>query len=116
MSAMQLNASSFRGTSLSTRVGVALPRAGHVVVPVRAAQTLQGKVVSTHSDKTTVVQVDNVSIHPLYSKRVKRSKKYTAHNEKGECKIGDIVKLTPTRPLSKTKRFIVDEIVQKSTI
>jgi len=86
------------------------------VTQIRAAQALQGKVISTGTEKTTIVQVENVSIHPLYKKRVKRTKNYTAHDEKGECKVGDIVRLEPTRPLSKTKRFAVEDIIQESQI
>lgn len=80
-------------------------------VTIRAAQSLQGKVVSVGENKTTIVAVENVNIHPLYSKRVKRTKRHTAHDEKGECQVGDLVMLKPCRPLSKTKRFVVEEII-----
>lgn len=92
-------------------MGVAQPRAQSFVV--RAAQTLQGKVVSVNQNKTTIVAVENISVHPLYSKRVKRTTRYTAHDERGVCEIGDVVKLVPCRPLSKKKRFTVEDIVMK---
>lgn len=109
---MNLQTSSFRGTQMATRVGVAQPRAAQSFV-VRAAQTLQGKVVSVNQNKTTIVAVENITVHPLYSKRVKRTTRYTAHDERGECQIGDVVKLAPCRPLSKKKRFTVEDIVMK---
>ena len=110
---MQLRTSSFRGTQVAaSRSGVAQPRVAPCLV-VRAAQSLQGKVVSVGSDKTTIVSVENISVHPLYSKRVKRTKRYTVHDDKGECEVGDLVKLAPCRPLSKNKRFTVEEVVMK---
>jgi len=54
-------------------------------------------------------------VHPLYSKRVKRTVRHTCQDDKGEAAVGDLVTLVPTRPLSKTKRFIVDEVLQKAT-
>jgi small subunit ribosomal protein S17 len=112
---MMNSTSAFVGTVVPLRAQTRVVRT-RCVTQTRAAQALQGKVISTGSDKTTIVQVENVSIHPLYKKRVKRTKNYTAHDEKGECKVGDIVRLEPTRPLSKTKRFSVDSIVQESQI
>ena len=53
---------------------------------------------------------------PLYGKRVKYSKKYTAHDEKNEAKIGDVVRIVETRPLSKTKRYRLVEIIEKAVI
>ena len=95
---------------------VANARSTRNTAPVRAAQSLQGKVVSTSTDKTTIVEVENISVHRLYNKRVTRTKRYTAHDEKGECGVGDVVILAPSRPLSKTKRFTVDEVVQKAAM
>lgn len=77
---------------------------------------LVGKVVSAKADKTITVLVETYKNHPLYKKRVKYSKKYTAHDEKNEAKIGDKVRIAETRPLSKTKRFRLVEIIEKAVI
>ena len=68
---------------------------------------LQGQVVSNKSDKTIVVKVERKFRHPLLKKVVKRSKKYHAHYEDGEFKIGQIIKIQETRPISKLKRWRV---------
>ena len=73
---------------------------------------LIGKVVSDKADKTITVLVETYKNDPLYKKRVKYSKKYTAHDEKNEAKIGDRVRIAETRPLSKTKRFRFVEIIE----
>lgn len=77
---------------------------------------LVGKVVSDKTDKTIIVRVDAYKNDPLYKKRVKTSKKYAAHDEKNEAKIGDTVRIAETRPLSKTKHFRLVEIVEKAII
>ena len=77
---------------------------------------LIGKVVSAKNDKTITVLVETHKKHPLYGKRVKYSKKYAAHDEKNEAKIGDIVRIVETRPLSKRKNFRLVEIVEKAII
>ncbi len=73
-----------------------------------------GVVVSDKMDKTVVVRVDRYEPHPLYIKRVVRSKKYHAHDEKNECKVGDLVLIRETRPLSKTKRWVVVKILKRA--
>jgi small subunit ribosomal protein S17 len=75
-----------------------------------------GRVVSDKMDKTISVVVETKKTHPLYGKRVKYSKKYKAHDEKNEAKVGDIVKIMETRPLSATKRFRLVEVVEKAVI
>jgi small subunit ribosomal protein S17 len=75
-------------------------------------QERQGTVVSAAADKTIVVRVDVVKVHPMYKKVVKRSTKLHAHDESNEAKIGDIVRLVETRPLSKQKRWRLHEIVE----
>ena len=75
---------------------------------------ITGKVVSAKNDKTITVLVETYKNHPLYHKRVKTSKKYTAHDEKNIAKVGDTVKLVSTRPLSKTKRYALDEVLIES--
>lgn len=76
----------------------------------------QGRVVSDKNDKTIVVEVATRKTHPIYGKRVKYSKKYTAHDENNTAKVGDIVRIMETRPLSKTKRFRLVEIVEEAVI
>lgn len=81
-----------------------------------ARRTVQGRVVSDKMDKTIVVLVETYKKHPLYGKRVKYSKKFKAHDENNTAKIGDIVEIMETRPLSKDKRFRLVKIVQEAVI
>ncbi|OPJ54886.1 30S ribosomal protein S17 [Alkalithermobacter paradoxus] len=73
-----------------------------------------GRVVSDKMEKTIVVSVEDFVRHPLYSKAVKRTKKYKAHDENNICKIGDKVKIMETRPLSKDKNWRLVEIIEKA--
>ena len=77
---------------------------------------LVGKVVSSVNNKTITVLVETYKKHPLYGKRIKYSKKYAAHDENNVAKIGDKVRLVATRPLSKTKRFKLVEVIEKAVI
>ncbi|GAA4723721.1 30S ribosomal protein S17 [Brevibacillus fulvus] len=79
-------------------------------------RTMVGRVVSDKMDKTVVVLVETYKKHPLYGKRVKYSKKYKAHDENNTAKIGDIVEIMETRPLSKDKRFRLVRIVEEAVI
>ena len=79
-------------------------------------KVLRGAVVSDKMDKTITVQVSTQKSHPLYSKRVKYSKKFKAHDELNEAKIGDVVEIMETRPLSATKRYRLVKIVEKAVI
>jgi len=79
-------------------------------------KVLRGTVVSDKMDKTITVQVSTQKSHPLYSKRVKYSKKFKAHDELNEAKIGDVVEIMETRPLSATKRYRLVKIVEKAVI
>ena len=72
-----------------------------------------GTVVSDKNDKTITVLVTTYKKHPLYNKRVISSKKFRAHDERNEANTGDVVKITECRPLSRTKRFRLLEIVEK---
>lgn len=74
----------------------------------------EGVVVSDKMDKTVVVLEEKMVLHPLYKKRVKRSKKYKAHDENNACKVGDKVRIMETRPLSKDKNWRVVEIIEKA--
>lgn len=73
-----------------------------------------GQVVSDKMDKTVVLAVTRRIAHPRYGKTVKRTTKYKAHDEKNECKIGDLVRFIETRPLSRDKRWKVLEILEKA--
>ncbi len=73
-----------------------------------------GVVVSDQNDKTVTVLVERQFAHPLYTKQVKKTKKYRAHDETNEYKTGDVVRITETRPLSKTKRWRVIELLERS--
>jgi small subunit ribosomal protein S17 len=75
---------------------------------------LIGLIVSDKMDKSVVVRVERFVQHKVYKKYIKRYKKYHAHDEQNECRIGDEVKIIETRPLSKLKRFRVTEIVKKA--
>lgn len=75
-----------------------------------------GKVVSDKMDKTIVVTVETYKRDPLYGKRVKYSTKFKAHDENNKAKVGDIVKIMETRPLSKDKRWRLVEIVEEAVI
>jgi len=77
-------------------------------------KTRIGIVTSDKMDKTITVKIEMVKKHPLYKKIVKTSKKYKVHDERNEAKVGDIVRIVETRPLSKDKRFRLVEIVQKA--
>ncbi len=73
-----------------------------------------GKVVSDKMTKSIVVEVERKIKHPIYGKFLKKSKKFTAHDEENDCKIGDTVKIMETRPLSKTKRWRLVEIIERA--
>lgn len=77
-------------------------------------KTRTGVVVSSKMDKTVVVAVQDTFQHPLYSKIQRRSLKYKAHDEANTCGVGDRVRITETRPLSKTKRWRVAQILEKA--
>ena len=76
-------------------------------------KTKLGVVSSNKMDKSITVKVERKVKHPLYGKFVKKSTKFHAHDEKNECSIGDTVKIMESRPLSKTKRWRLVEVVEK---
>ena len=82
----------------------------------KRVQELTGKVVSNKCDKTITVLVETYKRHPLYNKRVKYSKKYAAHDETNKAKVGDLVRIIETKPISKTKHFYLKEIVKEAVI
>jgi len=75
-----------------------------------------GTVVSNKMDKTVVVKVTRHAEHPLYGKRIIKAKKYVAHDEENVCAVGDQIRIRETRPLSKTKRWELVEIVRKAPV
>ena len=79
-------------------------------------RVLRGKVVSDKMDQTIVVEIATKRSHPLYGKRVNFSRRFKAHDENNEAKIGDIVEIMETRPLSKDKHFRLTKIVEKAII
>jgi small subunit ribosomal protein S17 len=76
-------------------------------------KTRIGLVTSNKMTKTITVEVERKVKHPIYGKFVKKTSKFHAHDEKNECNIGDLVKIMETRPLSKTKRWRLVEVVEK---
>ncbi len=82
----------------------------------KSRKTLIGVVVSDKMDKTAVVQIQSLVKHPIYKKYVRRYTKVKAHDAKNLCKIGDRVKVRECRPLSKTKRWIVVEILERAKV
>jgi small subunit ribosomal protein S17 len=74
-----------------------------------------GVVVSDKMDKTVVVAIENRSPHPKYGKIIVRTKRYKAHDENNECRAGDRVRIRETRPLSRTKRWMVVETLNQAT-
>ena len=79
-------------------------------------QELNGKVVSAAKNKTITVLVETSKKHPLYKKQVKYSKKYAAHDEANKAKVGDTVKIRMTKPISKTKRYELVEVLVDAVI
>jgi len=75
---------------------------------------MQGRVVRDGADKTVTVIVERRLKHPLYGKVVTRSKRYMAHDERNEYKVGDLVELTSSRPISRRKRFVVTRLLEKA--
>ncbi|GAB4814927.1 hypothetical protein N2152v2_001973 [Parachlorella kessleri] len=113
LGSMQLGSSAFQGKQLQLRpVQVAQPFRP-AVVPIRAAKTLSGKVISTDMQKTAVVAVESYSVHPRYKKRSRQYKKYKVHDEEEKCQVGDLVSIAPSRPISKSKTFVVTGIERR---
>ncbi len=82
----------------------------------RTKKTFTGRVVSDKTYKTNTVLIESYKVHPLYCKRVKYSKKYAAHDELNNAQVGDLVRIEECRPMSKTKKFRLVEIVEKAVI
>jgi small subunit ribosomal protein S17 len=80
----------------------------------KALRTIEGRVVSNKMQKTITVLLERQVQHPLYGKIVRRSTKVHVHDEKGECKEGDVVRIAECRPLSKTKNWRVIEVITRA--
>lgn len=80
---------------------------------MNSRRRLEGRVVSNKMDKTVVVAVDRSKQHPLYKKVVRYTMKYMAHDENNEAKIGDVVQIVESRPLSKRKRWVIEAFVNR---
>lgn len=74
----------------------------------------QGVVVSDKNDKTIVVRVERTTTHRLYRKVIRRSKRYHAHDEKNDCHVGDVVRIMECRPLSRSKRWRLVEVLSRA--
>lgn len=79
-------------------------------------KTQVGLVTSDKMEKTIVVSVETLVEHPLYKKRVKRTKRFKVHDEQNQCKMGDKVRIMETRPISKDKRWRVVEIIESAQV
>jgi small subunit ribosomal protein S17 len=82
----------------------------------KVVRTLSGRVVSDKMDKTVTVLVERKVKHPLIGKVIRRSNKFHAHDEANECKVGDLVVIEESRPLSRTKTWKVSKIVEKARV
>jgi small subunit ribosomal protein S17 len=79
-----------------------------------AARTVVGRVVSNKMDKTIVVEIERKIKHPLYGKYIRRSSKMHAHDDANECNIGDLVVIASSRPLSKTKHWVLVKVLEQA--
>ncbi len=82
----------------------------------KKSRELVGTVVSSKNNKTITVKIETYKKHPLYGKRVKYTKKYAVHDESNKAKVGDVVRIVETKPISKTKHFYLKEIVKEAVI
>ena len=90
--------------------------AAPVAAPVKNTRTLVGRIVSDKRAKTVTVLVERRTAHELYGKIVAKSRKYHAHDEKGEYKMGDLVEIAEGRPISKTKSWTVTKLLEKAKL
>jgi small subunit ribosomal protein S17 len=79
-------------------------------------RALVGRVVSDKMDKTVVVDVERTTRHPLYGKVMRHHKRYKAHDEENTCRVGDLVRVIESRPISKDKRWVVTEILKRAEV
>ena len=77
-------------------------------------KVLRGRVASDKMNKSVVVSIERLVKHPLYGKRIKRTSRYTAHDETNDCREGDLVEIMETRPMSKMKRWRVIRVIERA--
>ena len=77
-------------------------------------RTLEGRVVSDKMDKTVIVEVDRLYRHARYQKVIRAVKRYKAHDDENACRVGDLVRIIESRPLSRQKRWLVQEILERA--
>ncbi len=94
----------------------ATPVTATATAPAKNTRTFVGRVVSDKRAKTVTVLVERRTAHELYGKIVARSRKYHAHDEKGEYKMGDLVEIAEGRPISKTKSWTVTKLLEKAKL
>ena len=99
-----------------SEVQTAAPAVAPVTAPVKNTRTFVGRIVSDKRAKTVTVLVERRTAHELYGKIVARSRKYHAHDEKGEYKMGDLVEIAEGRPISKTKSWTVTKLLEKAKL
>ena len=80
------------------------------------ASTLTGVVSSDKRDKTITVVITSRETHPIYKKQYSKTRKYTAHDEKNEAKVGDTVRIRMTKPISKTKHYELVKVIEKAVV
>ena len=93
---------------------ITLDDGGKADVAAKNTRTLVGRIVSDKRSKTVTVLVERRTAHELYGKIVAKSSKYHAHDEKGEFKMGDMIEITESRPISKTKNWVATRLVEKA--
>jgi small subunit ribosomal protein S17 len=79
-------------------------------------KVLVGRVVSDKMDKTVVVRVERLTRHPLYGKVIRHHKRYKVHDEGNACRVGDLVRMIESRPISKEKRWVVTDILKRAEL
>ena len=113
MSSLAFSAGAVMGTRVSVKTA-AVASTRRAPVAVTAKQVLEGKVVSTAMDKSAVLMVERKVPHPRYHKLVKKSTKFTFHDEANACVVGERVRIEACRPMSKSKKFtLLEKVVQK---
>ncbi|KAF8388973.1 hypothetical protein HHK36_025657 [Tetracentron sinense] len=98
----------------SSSLSTSNPSPPFFLPPIRAMKTMQGRVVCATSDKTVAVEVVRLAPHPKYKRRVRKKKKYQAHDPENQFKVGDFVQLEKSRPISKTKTFIAIPVAARN--
>jgi small subunit ribosomal protein S17 len=102
------------GASAAAAAPPAPPATAAGPAPARRRQVKVGRVVSNKMEKTVIVTVENTTTHRLYHRYMKRTSKFAAHDAESRCQVGDVVEIVASRPLSRTKRWRVREILKRA--